>query len=521
MRFISLILILTIISAVHASDGTFVFPKVSCERMWKDKNINQDDLDKTNYSEYYKSIKRNKCFKKWSVLIYMAADNDLSPYSIGDILEMEQVIPGELNLGATTINTDVLVELDTYERTGNKRLHIYQTQEDFNFINSEESITSPNIRTYKETGRGSIINQKIRFKRFLNWGMKNYPAEHFMVVIWGHGEGYIGKNANQALQVINAPNSSSRYLRKEMISIEMGKELQPNVFPIDKVFGGVAFDHSDFSYLDIPSINEIILKSTEKYSPNKKLDILAFDACLMQSVEIATELAESTNYLISSVQIQDYVGFPYRKILDFINKFGPNPFDLTKEIPKLAAESFNGGYQSSTATLYQTFTLSSLNTSELVNQLVPNLSILSDRIQDYLQEDFMRAMDISFILEQGQSFRGESRELGTFLGSLKRLIFEEKLDFGLTPAAKKLNRQIDNTLDAINKSMISYHYGSGYTDPREDFSQNYLLGFFKGIGIWIPSNTELYKNRIEEFKKSKMYQSDFMGTYWSDWFNLL
>lgn len=533
MRYFNLIFLLIFTRAVIASNGPFVFPKISCEQFWKTKKINPQKLSKKDYEHYYKQIKRNKCFKEWSVLVYMAADNDLSPYSLGDIYEMEQKIKGEKNLGATTVNTDVLVELDTFMRSGVRRLHIYQTEKPYDLNanqedwanHTEENISSPVIRIYNETGRGSLINQKHRFRRFLRWGMRSYPAKHYMVVIWGHGEGFIGKHHEKAMRRQSLPEESratSRYLSKKMVYLNLGQELSPTKFPIDKVFGGVAFDHSDYSFLDIPTINQIITETTSEFFGGKKLDILAFDACLMQTVEVAQELEKSTRYLIGSVQIQNYVGLPYRKILDRINNNSPTPYQLAKEIPSLADESFKNGYQQRLDPEgHRTFTLSSIITSELKNQLIPSLIDFSKSLKEYLDEDFMRVMEINFILENGQSFRGETRDLGTFLGSIKRLIYEESSRSNRTYKAQKLLKKLNATLDAINRTMLSYAYGSGYTDQRDEFNQNYLLGFFKGLSIWIPNNYLIFSHRKSEFSQSRLYQTTYLQTSWNTWFPLV
>ncbi|MCJ8276123.1 MAG: hypothetical protein MJK18_04715, partial [Bdellovibrionales bacterium] len=113
------------------------FPKVSCEKAWQGQDPYQYSYEKfyeakennpgnfgyQNFIQDVESqinVKRKDCFKKWTVLVYMAADNDLSPYSLWDLTEMEADYPIERELGylraGSTLTNDLHVDLQNYER---------------------------------------------------------------------------------------------------------------------------------------------------------------------------------------------------------------------------------------------------------------------------------------------------------------------------------------------------------------------------------------------------------------------
>ncbi len=487
-------------------EGPFVFASLpTC-----DQTIRYDFSE--DYQLYKEKLKRNECKRKWTLLIYMAADNDLSPYSLWDIYEMEHKISGALNLGASTEHVDVIVELDTREQTGLRRLHIFQTDleaktalklSDFEQKN-ESSIHSPVIQLLPEVGPGAIKDQSIRFENFLNFGLAEYPSEHTMVVIWGHGEGFIGTQTAAPRDNMGPAEWSSRPsgLLAEMSKIDLEMTIPESTYPGEKVMGGIAFDYSELSYIDLPTLAAIFKRVQNQSHKGRKIDLLAMDACLMQTLEVATELSDSAQFLLGSTQIQDYLGLPYRHLLDQLN-LKTTPYQLAMELPVQAGEIYRQGYGHSSL---ETYTLSSLNLHELKYQFLPTLNHLGQRLLNYLAEDDFRIFELQFLLENSEVFEGETRDLGIFLGGLKRLLWLEFQREGYeTPAALKLREMIDFTLTGLHQTMISASYGDLYINASTRSSENYWLGFFRGLGIWLPSSIEQFNLRSKEFTESKLW----------------
>lgn len=457
--------------------------------------------------------------KEWNVFIYMAADNDLTPYAWWDLYEMERSMKGQKNLGATSDLVNVVVELDTIERDGLHRFLIEGQSDVFYDQNlkiedfkksGQELILSPEVMRLPETGEGAKRSQRERFQDFLTWGLKNYKAKRNMIIIWGHGQGHIGPHQEDHLRIENFnhnSNASSRYLDLDMVSAQaLNREQLPYQFPLRKVFGGVAFDHSDFSYLDIPTISDILSKLQKRFLKNNKFNLLAFDACLMQSIEVIDTLKNNAEFIVGSVQIQDYLGLPYRMILDELNsKPIAEGYDMAKSIPDLVGKAFSPqGYQALSNPLSApTYTVSSYSTHEHQYAVLPGIAQTQKAIQEYIDEIPERELEILFILQNSPAFLGEGRDIGIFLGNLKRLLYQEKLQEGqLTPKALQLNQSIDDLLSALSLAIINYSYGELYINPEFaglNLKNQYLLGFFKGLSIWIPAQEELYFAREKEF----------------------
>ena len=105
---------------------------------------------------------------------------------------------------------------------------------------------------------------------FVTWGTKNYPADHYMIILWDHGGGSVIGVCNDEL----FPGTS-----------ELGDTL--TVSEIDAAF--------------------------EK--AGVKFDVVGFDTCLMATIETATKLAPYADFMVASEEVEpgygwDYVAFP-------------------------------------------------------------------------------------------------------------------------------------------------------------------------------------------------------------------
>ncbi len=503
-------IILTVKVALGAGRPSW-FPEKACEQAYLETNTKSE---------------RQNCYKPWTVLIFMGADNDLSPYSYWDLYEMERKMKSYPH-GASSLLSDVVVEWDNDKDDGIRRIHVRESEENYDqsvdldfFKKADPSmIKSPVVAKFGE--RDFTIKQ--RLKNFLEWGIKEYPAKNYMVVIWGHGEGYIGSPENQQTTATLFPSpaaNNSMFLNESDLSLNFDYEFE-STFPAPKNFGGVALDYSDLEYLDIPAISdtleEIRILTLEE---EKKIDILAFDACLMQSLEVAFDLKDSVEFLVGSDQIQNYLGMPYKMLMSKINNKLMTPYEFAKEIPTLVEESFSkGGYQGEIDPEGQrTFTVSSINLAEMELLLLPALADFSDSMIAYIDEKTIRKLELGFILDKTPSFQGESRDIGIFMGSVLMLLHEEAERNGKwSQGAQLLYKAANNVVYAINRATMSYAYGTMYYSPQDSQNKNYLLGFFKGLSAWIPKSGNTYKLRKEEFEKSNLFDYEFKGIKWQGW----
>jgi len=188
----------------------------------------------------------------WTILIYMAADNGLDNEALADIEDMMQA--------EFSNNINVIVQIDYSESNpppeATYRYHIYPgLKEQISYLGEIDS------------------GHENELTAFANWGFSKYPSEKQALVIWSHGNGWYPKNRDLPLSFCPDVEADN------YIGIADG-ELRTGIKNI-----------------------------------NEHLEILIFDACNMQTVEVAAEIAEYTDFIIGSEDGLNSAGFPYAEIL--------------------------------------------------------------------------------------------------------------------------------------------------------------------------------------------------------------
>lgn len=159
------------------------------------------------------------------------------------------------------------------------------------------------IKTYKNLNSG---DPEVLYS-LINFGLSKYNPDNLILVLWGHGDGRNFKGGT---------------------------------------FKGVCFDENSNDYLTIQEIKEVLEKIYKNY--NRKTDILMFDACFMQSIEVSYELKDFVDYIIGSQVYVPLDGFPYDDIfsnLSNLNMVDLRPQIIAHEIVSSYFNSYNSGSQ--------------------------------------------------------------------------------------------------------------------------------------------------------------------------------
>ncbi len=213
--------------------------------------------------------------ENWTILVYMAADNGLSEYAAQDIREMQSaVIPS---------NVTLIVQADFPSTSTYSGCRRYKIQHSTSSI-----ISSPIIQEMGEVNSGDPCT----LNDFMDWGFRKYPADRKMVVIWSHGDSWFKDASSKWI----CPDASSEAL----MSIANGD--------LNTAFNGIP-----------------------------KLDILLFDACSMQSVEVLYEVRQYADYVIGSEDLVPVNGFPYQ---DLIPLFSQAINDILLQLPTVFTQSY-------------------------------------------------------------------------------------------------------------------------------------------------------------------------------------
>lgn len=236
----------------------------------------------------------------WSLLCYMAADNDLSPYGLKDIEELaSRGCPPNMHVG---------IELDTLGAKGSIRYEI-----------SPPDFSGRGYRTVVERLSEQDTGDFKTLRNFLNWGIQRANAGKRCVVIWGHGMG----NAV-------APDFQS-----------MGGSI--NINELADAFEQAGFRRS--SKKPYPSWSQ---------RDEGRVAILGFDACNMASIENVWSLRENTQMVVASQEKVPATGWPYETLIEVRNSFqnerskvGEASTAHLKKIARKVLKSYIGSYEKS------------------------------------------------------------------------------------------------------------------------------------------------------------------------------
>lgn len=202
--------------------------------------------------------------KKLTLMIYMAADNDLESYALANLKEIEKALIQEVN---------VLVLLDRsegYDETcGNwTDTRLYEVLHDdggSSSINSRRLDCPALDLTSSEATELDMSNSSV-LQKFIEFGKVNYKAEKYALVIWGHGGGW-------------------------------------------KAF---AIDDRSKSYMNVKDLGNAVR--------NQGLDVIGFDTCFGGVIENIYELKDCAEFTVGCPGVSPNNGWDYKSFFEMLSE---------------------------------------------------------------------------------------------------------------------------------------------------------------------------------------------------------
>jgi len=316
------------ISTTSGVDGSFVFGnlqpgqyRLQCQNQVQDATVFADTDTPANFSNVTPNSGGggggggggNAQFK-WTLIIYLNADNDLEPYGIQDINELESL--------ADSNDVAIVVLMDRIRRFDASNGDWTDTRR-FRIRHDNDTATMTSALSPAEGGTAEVLGELDTgnagtVRDFVNWAMANYPAENYLVDLWNHGAGWRHRSA-----VENGP-----------------------------VARGVLFDDTQNTFVSTPELTGALTTSSRP-------DIVAFDSSLMQMMEVAYQIRNQCDFVVGSEESPPGEGYPYD---DIIGPLVANP-NLTPE--QLAALIVNTTIASMGAN--NSLTQSALRSAQLGN----------------------------------------------------------------------------------------------------------------------------------------------------------
>jgi len=198
---------------------------------------------------------------EWTVMIYLDADNNLESAGIDDINEMEMV--GSSSKVNIVVQADRILNYDNSNGDWTTTRRYYITRDNTFRINSQ----------FDDLGELNMGDPQTLVD-FASWAITGYPAKKYLLIIWNHGGGF----------------RSTAYTK------------------------GIAQD--DTSGKDIITMPELeYALSAISVQIGKNIDIVGMDACLMAMTEVAYQIKDYADIMVTSEENEPGNGWPYDTIL--------------------------------------------------------------------------------------------------------------------------------------------------------------------------------------------------------------
>jgi hypothetical protein len=244
-------------------------------------------------------------------MVYMDADNNLDQVSPYDLQEMQAV--------GSTANVTVLVQYDTRGAT-TRRYKVEKGSMSLLADLGEQDMADP-----------------ATLRAFITSSVAAYPASHYALVLWGHGNGW-----------------KSDSLRKTK-----------SIF-VDWTNNGTSAPATS-NHL----VGQAIL-AAEK-SAGITLDILGIDACVMATMEAAYEFRDTAGIMVSSQDLVQEFGWDYK---DLLGRLAASPTMTPRVLAANMVDSYRQ-YVESSAYGYGDQTISALQLGSGIDLLAQKVNTLA------------------------------------------------------------------------------------------------------------------------------------------------
>jgi hypothetical protein len=186
---------------------------------------------------------------------------------------------------------------------------------------------------------------------FVRFGKDVYPATNYLLVLWDHGNGW--------------PDSVAENQKSELRSKNPDFLIHNSYFllPSGPRSLAILYDASSGNSMGVAGGKLREAMNGVKSVLGKKVAILALDACLMQMLEVAYEVKDAADIMVSTPDLMPFNGFPYDTFFRaLIARPGISPREYAKMLPDIFIQSYSGGAQGQ-----EPATLSSLDLTKLEN----------------------------------------------------------------------------------------------------------------------------------------------------------
>jgi Clostripain family len=427
--------------------------------------------------------------RRWTMMVYMAGDNGkvfeqlqgkrlmapMEAQGYQDIAEMEAV--------GSTPEVAVLVQFDTLsDREHTYRIYIRPSEEPRQIENIPE----------QNTGDPRALRD------FIVWGIENYPAENYAVILWNHGTGWKeddiyafarsrGVQVQASQDEVRSLTRNNRRLSRAFFLSSITEVLQLD----DEDSRAIAFDDSSLDFLDNAKLQQAFQEA--EAITGKKVSLIGMDACLMGMVEVAYQLRTNANYMVASQEVEPLTGYPYTAILQNLTANS----EMTSEVlAKLIVQEYGRYYEGESRGSVAQITQSATNL-RVVEKLAEALGRLAAILRQLVKEEDIYT-ESALSLAQRKAVRFKDSDFVDLYDFLK--VLRDKYAGDSDELTKVIDEVMDLMIVKVEPQLILANMTSGVRFER-----------VKGLSIYSPMRgyCQFYE------------RSDFAGCGWGEFLQRL
>jgi hypothetical protein len=413
----------------------------------------------------------------WTILVYINGVNDLEPYSLTSFQQMAKI--------GSTQDVNIVTEfgrLGTYNSAPNSP----QWSGVLRFKITKGLVPGPTT-AIANLGTADMGSPQT-LADFLAWGTATFPASHYMLVIWNHGQGYRAYAMSGASAFSSSPSQSP--------------------------FRSISTDDLHHSKLYMRDVEDVLAGVVASGAlAGRKFDIVGFDACLMAMVENSYALRSVSKYMVASEELEPGLGWRYD---DWLGQLTANPSQDGLALGKQLIDSYRRTYGDNTvpgADPNTTMSLSDLSKDgDAAGDLAGSVSSFAQALITALPSelDIVKSARAACPEYAPNSF-GDGRNyfLHIDLGCFAQNVASKTKNQTTKRAAEQVLQAISSEIDADYVGAARQSFGS------------------TGLAIYFPSTGAAYTadpyaeagyeknntNHPVEFVQNELW-TDFLHAYW-------
>lgn len=431
--------------------------------------------------------------KDYTLVVFMAANNDLYRFALKNIIQMEAIGSNE--------NINIIVQLHTPGSNNPTKRYVIKKGKRL-LVQAE----GPTLTAKLDSGDPETLIDCVE------WAMKYYPAKNLVINFWNHGSGcwdpgisktistydlfYMNSETNmleldRSIEFIEHIEEQNNYNQNEIKKNQDHPE-DNDFIEIEK--RGICFDETYKSYMTNQDVKHALSQIQNRILGGKKIAAVWFDACLMSMIEITNICKDHADYFMGSQDVEYASGSNYQLALSPFVDGSLSP----KEFACHIVHSFEKAYQHIT----RDFTQSAIDLS-LTGAIEENIQLVAQQLLTAMQHQTNKSV---FKMIQQSKSRSACTcfEEPSFI-DIRHFYINLQANLGqirLNDKAKEimikseLKTLLEKGINSINSAVIANTTGSN-------------LSHACGISIYFPERTIFNSYPICTFARS------------NNWMNLL